>query len=113
MKKYIIIGLIVVLGAAFLVGPLLKGGSTPEDTEEIAPALFTFKDNLATRWNEVIPLTIEVNSQEIDKLELKLKDDNNSLQQLKELKERLERTKLAEFEEDLREDSNKQILLKG
>ena len=70
MKKYIIIGLIVVLGAAFLVGPLLKGGSTPEDTEEIAPALFTFKDNLATRWNEVIPLTIEVNSQEIDKLEL-------------------------------------------
>lgn len=50
---------------------------------------------------------------EIDKLELKLKDDNNSLQQLKELKERLERTKLAEFEEDLREDSNKQILLKG
>ena len=50
---------------------------------------------------------------EIDKLELKLRDDNNSLQQLKELKERLERTKLAEFEEDLREDSNKQILLKG
>lgn len=50
---------------------------------------------------------------EIDRLELKLKDDNNSLQQLKELKERLERTKLAEFEEDLREDSNKQILLKG
>ena len=50
---------------------------------------------------------------EIDKLELKLKDDNNSLQQLKELKERLERTKLTEFEEDLREDSNKQILLKG
>ena len=50
---------------------------------------------------------------EIDKLELKLKDDTNSLQQLKEIKERLERAKMAEFEEDLREDSNKQILLKG
>lgn len=50
---------------------------------------------------------------EIDRLELKLKDDNNSLQQLKEIKERLERVKMTEFEEDLREDSNKQILLKG
>lgn len=50
---------------------------------------------------------------EIDKLELKLKDDTNSLQQLKEIKERLERAKMAEFEEDLREESGKQILLKG
>ena len=50
---------------------------------------------------------------EIDKLELKLKDDTNSLQQLKEIKERLERVKLSEFEEDLREQGDKQILLKG
>ena len=50
---------------------------------------------------------------EIDRLELKLRDDKNSLQQLKEIKERLERVKMTEFEEDLREDSNKQILLKG
>ena len=50
---------------------------------------------------------------EIDRLELKMRDDKNSLQQLKEIKERLERVKMTEFEEDLREDSNKQILLKG
>ena len=50
---------------------------------------------------------------EIDNLELRLKDNTNSLQQLKEIKNRLERVKLSEFEEDLREEDNKQILLKG
>lgn len=50
---------------------------------------------------------------EIDNLEMRLKDNTNSLQQLKEIKDRLERVKLSEFEEDLREEDNKQILLKG
>jgi hypothetical protein len=44
---------------------------------------------------------------------MRLKDNTNSLQQLKEIKNRLERVKLSEFEEDLREEDNKQILLKG
>lgn len=50
---------------------------------------------------------------EIERLESKLHDDTMSLQQLKEVKEKLERVKLSEFEEDLREEDNKQILLKG
>jgi len=50
---------------------------------------------------------------EIDRLEAKLRDDNMSLQQLKEVKEKLKRDRLSEFEEDLREEDNKQILLKG
>ena len=50
---------------------------------------------------------------EIDNLEMRLKDNTNSLQQLKEIKSKLERVKLSEFEEDLREEENKQILLKG
>ena len=50
---------------------------------------------------------------EIDRLEAKLLDDNMSLQQLKEVKEKLKRDRLSEFEEDLREEDNKQILLKG
>jgi hypothetical protein len=50
---------------------------------------------------------------EIDNLEMRLKDNKNSLQELKEIKERLERVKLSEFEEDLREQGDKQILLKG
>jgi hypothetical protein len=50
---------------------------------------------------------------EIERLELKLRDDTMSLQQLKEVKDKMERIKLSEFEEDLREENNKQILLKG
>ena len=50
---------------------------------------------------------------EINRLETKLRDDNMSLQQLKEVKEKLKRDRLSEFEEDLREEDNKQILLKG
>jgi hypothetical protein len=50
---------------------------------------------------------------EINRLETKLRDDNMSLQQLKEVKEKLERDRLSEFEEDLIEEDNKQILLKG
>ena len=50
---------------------------------------------------------------EIDNLEMRLKDHKNSLQELKEIKNRLERVKLSEFEEDLREQGDKQILLKG
>jgi hypothetical protein len=50
---------------------------------------------------------------EIDRLEAKLQNDNMSLQQLKEVKQKLQREKLSEFEEDLRDEDNKQILLKG
>jgi hypothetical protein len=50
---------------------------------------------------------------EIDNLEMRLKDNTNSLQQLKEIKSKLERVKLSEFEEDLKEEQNQQILLKG
>ncbi len=50
---------------------------------------------------------------EIERLELKLRDDTMTLQQLKEVKDKMERIKLSEFEEDLREEDNKQILLKG
>jgi hypothetical protein len=50
---------------------------------------------------------------EIDNLEIRLKDNTNSLQQLKEIKSKLERVKLSEFEEDLKEEQNQQILLKG
>jgi hypothetical protein len=44
---------------------------------------------------------------------MRLKENNNSLQELKEIKDRLERVKLSEFEEDLKEEQNQQILLKG
>ncbi len=68
MKKYLIIGLIfIVLGALVLV-PLLKT-TTPVEDEEI-PAVFAFNDNLATRWDETIQLEININKDDISKLEL-------------------------------------------
>jgi hypothetical protein len=50
---------------------------------------------------------------EIDNLEMRLKENKNSLQELKEIKDRLDRVKLSEFEEDIIEEQNQQILLKG
>lgn len=70
MKKYIIIGLLVLVAAAMVIGPMLNNNGGGGETEEDAPALFTFKDNLAAKWDEVIPLSINVNSPEIKKLEL-------------------------------------------
>ena len=70
MKKYIIIGVLVLAIVAMIVGPMLNSKGNGPVAEDDAPALFTFKDNLATRWNEVIPLSIQVNSKDIRKLEL-------------------------------------------
>lgn len=70
MKKYIIIGLLILAAAAMVIGPMLSKNNGGGTIEEDAPALFGFKDNLATKWNEVVPLSISVNSKEIEKLEL-------------------------------------------
>lgn len=70
MKKYLIIGILILAIVAMVVGPMLsnKGGGTV--TEDEAPALFTFKENLAAQWNQLVPLSIQVNSKELEKLEL-------------------------------------------
>ena len=65
MKKYIIIGLLLLVVASMIIKPLLSGG----DSSEI-PATFEFKENLATVWNKQIELKINVNSDDIEKLEL-------------------------------------------
>lgn len=68
MKKYIIIGLLLLAGFAMVVGPLLRDNKPVEP--EINPAEFSFEANLATRWDEVVPLKIRVNSEDVEKLEL-------------------------------------------
>ncbi len=70
MKKGFIIALIAIIIGAFALGPLFlsSGGST--ETSETAPARFKFQDNLATSWDEVVPVEIEVNDEGIAKLEL-------------------------------------------
>ena len=67
MKKYIIVGILILLIGSLVVVPMLQNNS---DEEEIVAAEFSFKNNLATRWNEIIPLEILVKSSDIEKLEL-------------------------------------------
>ena len=67
MKKYIIVGILILLIGSLVVVPMLQNNS---DEEEIVAAEFSFKNNLATRWNETIPLEILVKSSDIEKLEL-------------------------------------------
>ena len=67
MKKYIIVGILIILIGSMVVVPMLQNNS---DEEEIVAAEFSFKNNLATRWNEIIPLEILVKSSDIEKLEL-------------------------------------------
>ena len=67
MKKYIIVGILIILIGSMVVVPMLQNNS---EEEEIVAAEFSFKNNLATRWNETIPLEILVKSSDIEKLEL-------------------------------------------
>lgn len=68
MKKYIIIGLILALVAGMVIVPMLR--ETPAiETEENIPATFGFKDNLATKWDEMVQLEITIND-DVSKVEL-------------------------------------------
>ena len=57
MKKYIVIGLIVLVGGFLLLKPLINSGGT-ELKED--PVKFTFKDNLAVGLNDKTTLEFEV-----------------------------------------------------
>jgi glutamine cyclotransferase len=67
MKKYLILGLLALIIGSMVIVPMLQGDS---DEDVQIPAEFGFKDNLATRWDEAISLEININSEEIVKLEL-------------------------------------------
>jgi glutamine cyclotransferase len=74
MKKYFIIGLIIIIIGAFVLGPLLNGSKSEETVEEVMPAKFKFQDNLATKWDEVVPIEIEINQDDIAQVELVYND---------------------------------------
>jgi len=74
MKKYIIIGLLILVGAVFLIKPLLNGSEEVDPSEEVLPAIFKFEDNLATIGDEKAPLEIVINNNDIEKLELYYND---------------------------------------
>jgi glutamine cyclotransferase len=68
-KSIIIIVVLLALGAAFVVGPMLNKGSSGIDDETVS-ASFDFKENLATEYGKLIPLKINIHSKDIQKVEL-------------------------------------------
>lgn len=71
MKKYIIIGLLLLFIGTVIIVPMLRKDS---DEESSIPATFLFKDNLAAKWNQSVEISIKVNENEIQKLELVYND---------------------------------------
>ena len=71
MKKYLIFGLLILALAAFVIVPFFKNKNVvSEQAADDLPAMFSFKENLATKGDEVVALKIAVNSSEIKQLEL-------------------------------------------
>lgn len=71
MKKYLVFGLLFLAIAAFVIIPLVnKSSDNTDQTDADLPAVFTFKENLATKGDEVVPLKITLNSSEIKVVEL-------------------------------------------
>lgn len=71
MKKYIILGvLILVIGSMVLIPYFKNNSNKSTDVATELPATFSFKDNLATTYNSVVELEININSEDIDRLEL-------------------------------------------
>jgi glutamine cyclotransferase len=68
MKKFIVIGLVLAIVAAFLIVPMLN--RPDENTETVVPATFTFSQGLTIKANESIPLNIQVKGKSVAKLEL-------------------------------------------
>ena len=71
MKKYVIVGLIIIVGGALLIYPMLQ--TDDPIVEYPAPAEFKFVENLATVGDEVVPVSISV-SEKLSKLELYYND---------------------------------------
>lgn len=74
MKKYVIIGLILAVIAAMVIVPLMKEKPAVLETEEVTPAVFGFKDNLATKWDETVQIEIVISQEDVAKVELLYND---------------------------------------
>ncbi len=72
MKKYIILGLLILVIGSMIIVPMLQN---KVDNTEIIAAQFDFKDNLATKWNREVPIGITVSTNGIKKLDLVYNDN--------------------------------------
>ncbi|MCE2711104.1 MAG: glutaminyl-peptide cyclotransferase [Cryomorphaceae bacterium] len=69
MKRYVIIGAIVAIVLAMVLGPIFSGNTNSAE-EDVVPAMFSFKENLATKWGDQVELSILIQKSGIEKLEL-------------------------------------------
>ena len=69
MKKHVIIGVILIVTSALMLAISCSDSNDSNFHEETPPALFSFKDNLATVVDESVKLEIQVNKK-IKKMEL-------------------------------------------
>lgn len=72
MKKYIIIGLIVLVGGAMIYSMFKKNNIVDPIEKELA-AVFSFEENLASIGDEVVPVTINI-TEKIKTLEVSYND---------------------------------------
>ena len=68
MKKGLILGLIVIVGIAFLVIPLLR--DTGPEADSSSPVEFMFQGQLAVVGNQDVTIKIKVNSTDVSRLQL-------------------------------------------
>lgn len=74
MKRIVIISLIVLVGAALLIVPMLNKPSNTISSKEKDPAVFAFKGSLAVKGEEEVTIGIDVNSDKVETLQLILND---------------------------------------
>jgi glutaminyl-peptide cyclotransferase len=70
MKKYLIIGLIIAVIAAMVIVPIVNKNNNRGNSATENPAAFLFKENLATKWNDIIPISFEVTGDDVSRVEL-------------------------------------------
>ena len=69
MKRYAIIGLLMLLIGAFVLVPLLKN-SGEDPSETVISSTFNFKDHLETTFAKAVPIAFTVNVASVKKVEL-------------------------------------------
>lgn len=70
MKRYLIIGLVLLIIGSFVLVPLLRNTS-PDDIDTGFPATFKFEGNLGAKYGKAsIPIAFDVNNDDIKTLEL-------------------------------------------
>ncbi|TNE75478.1 MAG: glutaminyl-peptide cyclotransferase [Bacteroidetes bacterium] len=70
MKKYLIIGLLLLAAGAYILAPMFRSKPIENNTVNEAPALFDFQENLITTYGTNITIEASILSDEVAKVEV-------------------------------------------